>query len=183
MVVQLIEGRVTDPGGLPQAFEERVAALVHNDGWLGLTAGVTAESRFVAVVRFTASGPRELWHGLADDLTVDSAPEVEQILGGGSDDAGFVQVIRGRARDPERLRSLRGDLERVAAYRPETIGGTMAWHDRDRFTRTMYFTSEAAARAGPPGGFPDDMQTTIRAFLEAAELTFLDLPEPWLRSP
>ena len=60
----------------------------------------------------------------------DSAPEfrdyddVVLLLDGGSDDAGFVQVIQGTLTDRSVIDVLNSDPESLRAMRPDIIGGT-----------------------------------------------------------
>ena len=71
------------------------------------------------------------------------------MLDGGSDDAGFVQVMQGRVDDAAGFRSfMQAPMEDLRAMRPEIIGGTVAVADDGQFTQTIYFTSQAAAREG-----------------------------------
>ena len=69
------------------------------------------------------------------------------MLEGGSDDAGFVQIIRGKVDDPERVRTMieqtSGSLHEA---RPEVVGATFAVEDDGTFTETVAFTDEATAR-------------------------------------
>ena len=56
MFVQVIRGRVTDPEQLHAALDrwsEQLAPGAH--GWLGSTAGVTEDGRFVALARFESA--------------------------------------------------------------------------------------------------------------------------------
>ncbi|MGH8826627.1 MAG: hypothetical protein ACRDVZ_03295, partial [Jiangellaceae bacterium] len=53
MFVQVIQGRVSDEGQVRTAFDRWVDDLAPGaTGWLGSTAGVTEDGRFVALVRF-----------------------------------------------------------------------------------------------------------------------------------
>ncbi|HEY1296586.1 MAG TPA: hypothetical protein VGJ60_26205, partial [Chloroflexota bacterium] len=113
----------------------------------------------------------------------DDYEDSELMSGGGSDAAGFVQVIRGRAADVARLRSLGQEAEGILRqHRPEIIGGSIGWKPDGDFTQTVYFTSEAAARQGEANSSPE-----LRQFMESWQklvdnLRFLDLREPWLTS-
>jgi hypothetical protein len=76
---------------------------------------------------------------------------------GGSDQAGFVQVIQGHSPDMERLAALgRAREQTMAEQAPHILGMTVAEHaDRPGdFTQTVYFTSQgggAVVRAGAAG--------------------------------
>ena len=84
--------------------------------------------------------------------------DVETFLGGGSDDAGFVQIMRGNGADRARL--IEADAmwaDFVAAWRPDLIGGIRVWTGPDTYVETAYFTNQADAQAGeqiePPAEF------------------------------
>jgi hypothetical protein len=103
--------------------------------------------------------------------------------GGGSDRAGFVQVIRGRASEVSRLRALGNEAEGLLRqHRPEIIGGSIGWKPDGDFTQTVYFTSEVAARQGEANAAPE-----LRRFMEGWQalvenVRFFDLREPLLAS-
>ena len=74
--------------------------------------------------------------------------DVEEFLGGGSDDAGFVQVTQGRIADREAMAAFEArTTDQLVQARPDLIGGLRVWHDDNRYTEVNYFTSEAEARA------------------------------------
>jgi hypothetical protein len=64
---------------------------------------------------------------------------------GGSDEAGFVQVIMERVIDPNRFREEARGM--VASRRDDVIGSVAAW-GWQRFTEVVFFTSEEEARKG-----------------------------------
>ena len=105
---------------------------------------------------------------------------------GGSDAAGFVQVIQGHTGDMERLAALGRAQEAVMAEQaPHVLGMTVAEH-ADRagdFTQTIYFTSEPDARRyereHPAESDPDFAE----AFSLLSDLRYFDLRDPWLDSP
>jgi hypothetical protein len=105
--------------------------------------------------------------------------DVLLMLGGGSDDAGFVQIVRGRVRDPERLRST---MDRVGTIlheaRPEIIGATIAIEPDGSFTETVAFTDEAAAREGEAKDMPVELQELVGDVFTGEE-SYLDLRQPF----
>ncbi len=132
---------------------------------------------------------REWWRDASQHLarvTVHDAPKVHTYRDGGSDQAGFVQVIQGHRDDLERMVSLGRDQEEVLAREaPHLLGMTVAEHaDRPGdFTQVMYFTSEQDARRfeqEPPAAEEPVLEqlrspmTTSRCF---------DLRDPQLLSP
>jgi hypothetical protein len=110
--------------------------------------------------------------------------EVDTYLGGGSDTAGFVQIMQGGPADRDRLRQLDLGFEGMARqYRPDIIGWVVAWHPDDRFTSIVYFTSETAAREGEAKEPAEDRKHLLEEWQAVVgEMTFFDLKEPWLRS-
>ena len=80
------------------------------------------------------------------------------MLDGGSNDAGFVQVMQGRVDNADGFRTfMQGPMDSLREMRPEIIGGTVAVADDGHFTQTIYFTSEAAARQGEKQEMPEDV--------------------------
>ena len=143
------------------------------EGWLGGTYGVTDDGQFVAVVRFesreaaTANSARpeqgEWWQKMQEcfegEVTFHDCEDVTMFLGGGSDDAGFVQVIQGKLTDPERFRTFMSQpMDALHEARPEILGGTIAIEADGTFTQTVAFTTEAAAREGEAKEMPAEMQ-------------------------
>jgi hypothetical protein len=103
-------------------------------------------------------------------------------LDGGSDQAGFVQIIRGKVDDPARLKSMMSsDTDALHEMRPDIIGGTLAIEDDGTFTETIAFTSEADARkyeATAP--MPAEMQAEMEAVMH--DVTYMDLHQPFFSS-
>ncbi len=95
--------------------------------------------------------------------------DVTLLLDGGSDDAGFVQVIRGKVDDPSPApdRLMTSDPDQLHRMRPEIIGGTLAIEPDGTFTETIAFTDEASARSGeqlePPAEIAPTSTTRCRA--------------------
>lgn len=200
MFIQVIQGHVADRSGVQDAFESWLRELAPGaQGWLGTTAGVTDDDEFIALVRFES---RELaqrnshrpeqhqwWMDtskmFAGDVTFHDCTEVDMLLAGGSDEAGFVQVLQGRTSDPARMMELNRRSEDVLReHRPDIIGATVARHDSDRITEAVYFTSEAEARAGERKTMPPELSALYDE--EQGMLTglrYLDLHQPWLYSP
>jgi len=68
-------------------------------------------------------------------------------------------------------------------YRPDVLGGSVAWKPDGDFTQTVYFTSEAAAREGERNR-PPELQRFMEGWQGLVDsLRFFDLREPWLASP
>ena len=102
------------------------------------------------------------------------------LLGGGSDEAGFVQIIRGRVDDPSRLKAMMADADALHEMRPEILGATLAIEPDGSFVETVAFTSEAAAREGEQVEPPADVRAELEYAMQGA--TFHDLHHPWFHS-
>ena len=211
MFIQVVRGRVRDAAGLREHWDLRIHVLRQHPevvpdaglievpvsvGWLGSTAGIS-DSEFVAIIRFESERlarqddrrpeQREWWAKAQEyfdgEVTVRDTSEVDVLLGGGSDDAAFVQVVEGRARDVDRVRALNSASEAwLKEYRPGIIGGTVAWHGGGSFTETLYFTSEEGSRESEelPAGAGDELDEW-RSLVE--DVRYINLRDPWLWSP
>jgi hypothetical protein len=199
--VQVIQGQAADAGKLRAALDRWAQELAPGaTGWLGSTAGVTEDGRFVALARFESEEAarrnsdrpeQDRWWAetsqlLTGEATFKDSSDVTLDLAGNPDDAGFVQVIQGRGSDPDRARELMGqDSSAWAAFRPEIIGSVAVGHEGGAYTMAMYFTSEAAAREGERKEPPPELRAQMEemAALSVGEPEFLDLKQPWLYSP
>jgi hypothetical protein len=197
MFIQVVQGKIADVDGLRGAVERwRDEIAPHSEGWLGTTGGATADGTAIAVIRFESpeaarrnseKPEQQQWWAeaskyFAGEVTFHDCAEVFDFNGGGSDDAGFVQIIQGRTTDPARMRQMMeqgGDAMREA--RPDVIGGTVALHGDGGFTQVIYFTSEEAAREGERKEMPPEMAEEMASMM--SEPTFFDLTRPWLHSP
>jgi len=130
-------------------------------GFLGFTSGVTADGQMITVVRFKSAEAakadsdlpeqgawlEETTQAFDGEVTFHDCVEVDELFEGGSNSAGFVQVMQGRAKDQQRMRSEEKAMEpELRQLRPDLIGATTAWHGDGGFTQVAYFTSEAEAR-------------------------------------
>ncbi|MGH8970123.1 MAG: hypothetical protein ACRDV1_09270 [Actinomycetes bacterium] len=200
MFIQVIQGSITDRSELRAMIERWDEQLApHAIGWLGTTAGLTANDDFVALARFgsedaaRANSERPEQHQwwmetsklFSGDVIFHDCREVDLMRGGGSDDAGFVQIIQGRARDVARLREMNTQFERFAGdYRPDLLGSAVALHGDGGFTQAAYFTTEAEARAGESAEAPAELKPILEEEMSLLEdLRFFDLQEHWLSSP
>ena len=201
MFIQVINGEVADRDALRRQIERWQTELKPGaTGYLGSTGGVSDDGRYLGIVRFespeAAQANRErpeqgAWFAetekaFAGPPTFHSCTDVDVYLGGGSDSAGFVQVIQARPADRDRIRQLDVEFESLAReYRPDIIGWIVAWHaDDGGFTSVIYFNSEEAARKGETQEPPEDRKHLLDEWQEAVgEVAFYDLKEPWLFSP
>jgi len=201
MFIQVIEGRVSDVGPLRARMDTWLDELAPGaTGWLGTTAGVTDDGRFIALARFESEDaarrnsdrPEQgLWWSetaklFSGDIAFHDCPETDSFGRGGSDSAGFVQVMEGRIRDVARMRALNEQADATwGDFRPEVIGGIVALHGDGGFTTAVYFTSEQEARAGERKEAPAELKAVMdeQMSLYEGEMSFLDLRDPWLASP
>lgn len=202
MFVQVFQGQVSDVEQVRQATEDWVERLAPGaDGWLGSTMGATDDGYLIGVARFeSAEAARrnsgraqqgEWFSGLEklfpEGVQFHDCGGVDVARRGGSDEAGFVQVMQGRTQDVARLRELTSSLDRDhPGMRPDLLGYITAMHDDQdgAFTQVMYFTSEEEARAGERGETPPEADEVLRQAMELIQdLRFYDLRDPWLHSP
>jgi len=201
MFVQVIRGRVTGPEQVHAALDRWSGQLAAGArGWLGSTAGVSGDGRFVALARFEseqAAGRNsdrpeqgQWWAETAKlftgEVTFRDSNNVTVDMHGDPDQAGFVQVMQGRASDLDRARELMAqDPDEWAAVRPDVIGSMTVGHEGGAYTLVFYFTSEEAAREGERKELPARLKTQMEELnrLSIGEPEFLDLHQPWLYSP
>jgi hypothetical protein len=202
MFIQVIQGQTTDADAIRAGLHRWIDELAPTAaGWLGCTAGVTPDGTCITLVRFesaeaarrTSERPEQgrWWAQMAQlytgHITVHDATDVVIGFDGGSDDAGFVQVIEGRTGNAARMRQMNAlpPTSPLRKLRPDMIGWILALHDGDRYTKSLYFTSEKAAREGEQREPSPEMKARLeeeRSWL-LSDTTFHDLPEPWLFSP
>jgi hypothetical protein len=193
--IQIIQGKCSKQDECHQLVERWQSDLAPGAvGWLGGTYGFTDDDQFVAVVRFesreaaTANSERPeqgaWWAGMEKlfegPVEFHDCEDVSLMLGGGSDEAGFVQVIRGKAADPEALKAMMADTDMLHEMRPDILGATLAIEPDGTFTETVAFADEASAREGEQMEMPDDMRQSMESAMQ--DVTFLDLHHPWFAS-
>ena len=159
--VQVIQGQVTDAGKVRAALDRWAQELAPGaTGWLGSTAGVTEDGRFIALARFESEEAarrnsdrpeQDRWWAetaklFTGEASFKDSSDVTVDVTGDPDAAGFVQVMQGRGSDPERARELMSqDSAAWAAFRPDVVGSVAVGHEGGAYTMAMYFTSEAEA--------------------------------------
>ena len=195
MFLQIMYGKVADEGLLRKQMDVWRQEFKNDAvGYLGSTSGFTDDGHFVALARFesadaaraNSSRPEqgEWWEAMASafegDVEFTDCEEVDLIHEGGSDDAGFVQIMKGRAVDPEKLRSAADAMETdMTEARPDVVGVVVGWHGDREFTQAVYFSSEEEARkAEAVEGDSDDAADDAWRALIDGELAFIDLHEP-----
>jgi hypothetical protein len=189
MFIQVMQAKCSRPAEV-RAFMEKWGADT-SVGFLGGTFGVTDDGDLLAIVRFesteaakanserpeTDAMSQEFAGYLDGPIEFADYDDVSEFLEGGSDAAGFVQVIRGTTTDPAAAKALMADTGRLKEMRPEIIGGTFAVNADGGFTQTVYFTDEASARSGEAQEPPAEVRETIENLMSGA--SFYDLRDPW----
>ena len=201
MFVQVLKGRVADPARVKVALDRWAEELAPGaDGWLGTTAGVTEDGRFVAAARFESEAAarrnsdrpeQDRWWSETARLfdgepTFQDSGEVDVDTNGDPAAATFVQVMQGRTSDPERARRLMNeDSTDWSAFRPDMLGSVAAGHDGGAYTMVMWFTSEAEAREGERKEPPPELKAQMDEMgtLSVGETEFFDLKDPWMYAP
>lgn len=198
MFVQIIEGKVSDKDGLHRQLDRWEADLRPGaTGYLGTTSGVTDDDRFFVMARFANASSAKAnsdrpeqgaWWEETETcfdgpVSFSDSEDVEHLLAGGSNDAGFVQVMKS-PRSPDRsvLHDLDAQFEKHAsAIRPDLIGGVRIWTPGGGTVEVNYFTSELEARANESSEPPAELAAAFAQFAELmADTEFIDLRDPWL---
>lgn len=195
MFVQVIRGRVDDAAALHKQMDRWNDELRPGaEGFLGSTSGVTDDGRMVAVARFASAAAAErnagrpeqsAWwaatEALIEGATFADTEDVETLLAGGSNDAGFVQVMVSRPSDRNRLRAANEKAESVLpSFRPDLIGSLTAWMTDGTCTDVAYFTSEREAREAEAKEIPPELLDAWKEMQEVmGEVEYLDLRDPW----
>ena len=199
MFIQIIQGKCTradELRSLLQTWHRDLSAGA--TGWLGATYGFADDDMFLGVVRFESreaamanserpeqgEWAKKLIAVMDGPVEFHDCDDVTLMLDGGSNSAGFVQIIRGRVADPSGLKALLTDADMLHEVRPEIIGATLGLEADGTFTETVAFTDEAAARDGERRMYPE-MPEDRREALESAMAgaSFWDIHEPWFDTP
>lgn len=196
MFVQVFEGRVADRDGLRRQLSRWTSEIRPGaTGYLGSTAGVTDDGHGIVLARFESAEAAKAnsdrpeqggWWAQTErcfdgPVAFTDSADVELFLGGGSDAAGFVQVMKGSA-DRAQVHAMdEAFVPHAQTFRPDLIGGLRVWTGHDTYLEAAYFTSEAEAREGekkePPPEFAE-MMGGFESMMEGVE--YLDLRDPWL---
>jgi hypothetical protein len=201
MFIQVITGKVNDVEGFRKQDERWQEELRPGaTGFLGSTAGATEDGRFVVTARFESADAAKrnserpeqgAWWADTErylsDVEFHDCSKSMTLFGGGSDDATFVQVMRGRITDRAKLDAIESrysEFEPVlGAARPDVIGETIAFYDDgDGYADIVYFTSEADARANEQKEMPAEAQKLFEELMSAITVDeYLDLKDPVMR--
>lgn len=199
MFVQIFTGTTGDGAALRRQWEDWLARLAPGaDGWLGSTGGLAGNGEAIFVARFATEADArrnserpeqgEWWAGTEKAFATPPAftetADVVVLADGGSDAAGFVQVMRARCSDRARWEAVEeGAAGLWAEARPDFMGALRVWSG-DVVHCVDYFTSEAEARAGERQEPPEELKRLFGEWMSLlGEQVWYDLPEPWLASP
>jgi hypothetical protein len=197
MFIQVITGTTSDREGLQRQAERWEQELRPGaTGFLGSTGGVTDDGRFIMAARFeseeaarrnSAREEQGAWWAETEkylgDVAFHDGTDVMTTLGGGSNDAGFVQVMRGRVTNRDKAAQLiaqMGEFEALMRqHRPEIMGDVTVLHADGTYTD---LTSEAEAREGEQKPMPAEALEMFEEFMSTMPVNeYLDLKAPWLR--
>lgn len=197
MFIQIVQGPCSRQKEMHRVVDGWCADMADRPGWLGGTFGFADDGAFHGVVRFetpdacheNAQRPEAaMWWAAAlehfdGEPRIHESDDVILLMDGGSDDAGFVQILQGRVLDTDLLRSMGSDQQlnsMIAQARPEIIGATFLIEEDGTFTETVAFTSEEAARRNEASpamqGVLEQMDRSM------ADISFVDLHSPWFGS-
>jgi hypothetical protein len=199
MFVQVIEAKTSDPEGVRKQFDKWVAELQPGaKGYVGTTAGVAADGRLVAFARFESEAAARAnseraeqgaWWAETEKLLdgpaqFSESSDVTTLFAGGSDDAGFVQVMKVAGVDRAKVEEGDKQFEPLAAeLRPDLIGGVRVWTGPDSMIEANYFTSEAEAREGEKMTPPPEVAEGFAEFMAMmSKAEFVDFSDPYLHS-
>lgn len=194
MFLQIMYGKVADESLLRKQMdvwrqEFRDQAI----GYLGSTSGFTDDGHFIALARFESADAARAnsdrpeqgawWEAMASafegDVEFTDCDDVDLIHEGGSDSAGFVQIMKGRAVDPDKLRTAADEMEtEMTLARPDVVGVVVGWHGDREFTQAVYFSSEEEARKAEAVESESDAADDAWLAMIDGDLTFIDLHDP-----
>ncbi len=199
MFIQVVSGDVADHSVLRRQLQRWVVELRPGAvGFLGSTAGITPQGHFVSVARFddkpAARSNRERpeqaqwWKDTErcfnGPVEFRESADLDFLGNGGSDSAGFVQVIEGRTGDRARFMVLEREIERgFVKERPDFIGSMLVWWDSGAWLEVAYFSSEEQTRAAEQSGLSEGLTNVFSEWQGlAAPSSYFDLTQPLLFS-
>ena len=195
MFVQVVRGVVTDGAAAFARLDHWRRDLAPDaPGWLGTTAGITADDELVAFVRFASTADARassdrveqgMWWAesavvFAGDVSFDNYEEVTLFGDGGSDAAALVDVVVGRLHRPNVGPQLAEALAtKGMELGPSVIGGLVGVHGDGHLTQAIYL---ADAADGPASGAMNP-RALLGSEPRVSELRLLRLERLWFGSP
>lgn len=194
MFAQFIRAKAGDEAAIRRAMDRWDDELRPGaEGFLGSTAGITTGGEFITIARFASEEQArrnsdrpeqgawwaELEKAFAGAASFVESDDVDVSMGGGRDDAGFVQVMIGRG-DRQQIAAVMQEVEAVLRReRPDILGGITLWRDDGTFIDVAYFTSEAEARAGEAKELSEEGRQVFERFQQLAPVDeWLDISDP-----
>src|ERR1700694_3539416 len=125
MFIQVIRGKAGDPEAARRQMDRWMEEVRPGaKGFLGTTASVTSGGEMIALARFESAElaransdrPEQgQWWGevakpFSSEVTFKDSSDVDVLMGGGSNDAGFVQIMKGPAVDKARACPLQSEI-------------------------------------------------------------------------
>jgi hypothetical protein len=195
MFVQVIKGKTKDPAGVTRQLERWREELKPGAvGFLGSSGGVADDGTVILFARFrdeaaaraNAQQPEQdaWWQATAKYFDAEpsfrESTDVSTLLEGGSNDAGFIQVMEGKVNDRAKAEAFESPemLEQLRSARPDLIGGLRVWFDGGAFAEVVYFTNEEDARKGESSGDFSGPQEEYTSLF--GEMTYTDIRRPLL---
>ncbi|WP_072690559.1 hypothetical protein [Rhodococcus marinonascens] len=199
MFIQVMQGKVSDEEGLRRCLDQWVEELQPTAiGFLGATQGVCDDGTYIALARFeSAEAARRnserpeqgAWWAEAQKcfeggISAMDCPEAMSWMGGGSDEAKFVQVLEGHTTDASRMRDILDEAEpHLRELRPEILGGTLCTYGEDKFVEAVYFSSESEARSHEKMENPAGLQSLFEEENRLmGDVSYYDMHAPMLVS-
>jgi len=195
MFVQVIKGRTKDGARLRGQLERwRDELKPGATGFLGSTIGIADDGTFIGFARFSDGAAARAnsqraeqdawWQETATyfdgEPTFRESSDVSTLFEGGSNSAGFVQVMEGTTKDRAKAEAMETPelLEELRTARPDLLGALRVWFPGGAFVEAAYFTSEEEARKGESSSeMPGPQAEYMNLF---GEMTFVDLRDPLL---
>ena len=195
MFVQVIKGHTADATGLRQQLDRWLSDVKPGAiGYLGSTGGIADDGTVIMFARFESASAAKSnserpeqgawWSETAkyfdSEPTFRESSDLTPLFEGGSNDAGFVQVMEGTVIDRAKADAFETPemLEQLRAARPDLLGGLRVWFDDGTFVEAAYFTSETDARKGESSDEFAGPQEEYMALY--GEMSFIDLRDPIL---
>jgi hypothetical protein len=198
--IQVIQGRVKDANGFRGQFDKWQRELMPGaTGFIGSTAGVTADNDFIIAVRFdskeaaerNAARPEQdaFWNEsqqfIEGDVRFRESEDVHVLQFGDPDTAKFVQVMDGLVTDRDKAIALTEKAQaQMPKLRPDLLGAVDAYFDGGEFVSINYFTNEAEARAAEKAEMPKEVGEMMAEYGAIMKIDrYIDITDPRLVSP
>jgi len=150
MFVEVVQGMATDPLKIHQLLDRWVIDVAPQaPGWHDTTAGVAADGRFIAMIRFDSTvAPipgHDQWRAETMDLLNGDTSHavydrVVVLKEGAVGTVGFVQFVLGRVHDLAAAETYLKDFDEIIApRRPDSTGRLMASRDDGQFIGAFAF--------------------------------------------